>query len=199
MKTLLTGLFLLAQALAQISSTAPQSPYIVTTLPTSCLPGSIYSLKVGTGAAAIYTLYACNGNGLTLSNVAGSVVNLPLAQTDVTGLPAALTATEKTANKGTVNGYAGLDGTGKVPASQLPASGTAALPATVQYASKLTGASLDVDVTTGLKIGGGSATDNLTAANAFLATVSPTNPIIPEPQIPLKKRPILATVALDED
>jgi len=42
------------------------------------------------------------------------------AQSDVTGLPAALTARELTANKGAVNGYAGLDASGKIPSIQLP-------------------------------------------------------------------------------
>lgn len=43
-------------------------------------------------------------------------------QADVTGLPAALTAKQDTAAKGQANGYPSLDGTGKVPAAQLPAS-----------------------------------------------------------------------------
>lgn len=39
---------------------------------------------------------------------------------DVTGLQTALDAKELTSNKGIAGGYASLDGTGKVPASQLP-------------------------------------------------------------------------------
>ena len=40
---------------------------------------------------------------------------------DITGLEIALGAKEVTANKGQINGYAGLDSTGKVPSAQLPA------------------------------------------------------------------------------
>ena len=43
---------------------------------------------------------------------------------DVTGLDAALALKEATVNKGAANGYAGLDATGKVPAAQLPSSGS---------------------------------------------------------------------------
>ncbi|MBP7678482.1 MAG: hypothetical protein KBB14_19410, partial [Thermoanaerobaculia bacterium] len=45
-----------------------------------------------------------------------------IPQADVTGLVAALAAKEDAANKGAVSGYASLDGTGKVPAAQLPAT-----------------------------------------------------------------------------
>jgi len=38
----------------------------------------------------------------------------------VDGLPSALAATEKTANKGAANGYASLDAAGKIPSAQLP-------------------------------------------------------------------------------
>lgn len=45
-----------------------------------------------------------------------------IPQADVTGLVAALAAKEDDANKGVAGGYAALDGTGKVPAAQLPAT-----------------------------------------------------------------------------
>lgn len=45
-----------------------------------------------------------------------------IPQADVTGLVAALAAKEDAANKGAVSGYASLDGTGKVPTAQLPAT-----------------------------------------------------------------------------
>lgn len=44
-------------------------------------------------------------------------------------------------------------------------------------ASSLAGVSLDCNLSTGAKIGGGTATDNTAALNAFLATASATNPI----------------------
>lgn len=54
-----------------------------------------------------------------------------------------LAATEKTANKGSVNGYAGLDSSGKVPVGQLPATTVAnASPTTlgiIQLAGDLSG------------------------------------------------------------
>lgn len=44
-------------------------------------------------------------------------------------------------------------------------------------ASSIAGVVLDCDLFTGAKIGGGTATDNTAALNAFLATASATNPI----------------------
>ena len=44
------------------------------------------------------------------------------AQSDITGLVAALTAKEAIANKGQPNGYAPLDSSGRVPSTNLPAS-----------------------------------------------------------------------------
>lgn len=43
-------------------------------------------------------------------------------ESDVVGLVADLAAKEATANKGVISGYASLDGSGHVPASQLPTS-----------------------------------------------------------------------------
>lgn len=45
-------------------------------------------------------------------------------QADITNLVTDLAAKEVTSAKGQANGYAGLDGTGKVPSAQLPASGS---------------------------------------------------------------------------
>ena len=45
-----------------------------------------------------------------------------IPQADVTGLVAALAAKQDTSAKGAVGGYAGLDGGGKVPLAQLPAT-----------------------------------------------------------------------------
>lgn len=62
---------------------------------------------------------------------------------DVTGLQAALNLKEATANKGIANGYAGLDGAGKVPAGQLPSS--AGMTALVQDTAPQLGGNLDMN------------------------------------------------------
>jgi hypothetical protein len=46
------------------------------------------------------------------------------AQGDVTNLVSDLASKQATSEKGAVNGYASLDGTGKVPSAQLPAGGS---------------------------------------------------------------------------
>jgi hypothetical protein len=51
----------------------------------------------------------------TVTSVAGRTGNVTIGVADVTGA-------EATANKGVSSGYAGLDGSGKVPTAQLPAS-----------------------------------------------------------------------------
>jgi hypothetical protein len=51
------------------------------------------------------------------------------AQSDVTGLVASLAAKQTASEKGQANGYAALDGDGKVPTAQLPAPGGANIPA----------------------------------------------------------------------
>lgn len=47
-----------------------------------------------------------------------------IAQSKIAGLTSALALKEDAANKGQINGYASLDGSGKVPSGQLPASST---------------------------------------------------------------------------
>lgn len=47
--------------------------------------------------------------------------NITLGITDISGLQTALNSKEDTANKNQINGYAGLDGAGKLNPSQLPA------------------------------------------------------------------------------
>lgn len=59
-------------------------------------------------------------NGQWIKGVGGAAVWSAIAQSDVTGLTAALTAKQDTSGKGAASGYAGLDSTGKVPSSQLP-------------------------------------------------------------------------------
>jgi len=99
-----------------------QTPRSYTTMPTPCGSQGEVALHI-VGVKILPN--TCQGDGTWKEQATiDQAVVLPLAQSDVTGLPAALTATEKTANKGTVNGYAGLDGTGKVPGAQLPASGS---------------------------------------------------------------------------
>jgi hypothetical protein len=50
----------------------------------------------------------------------GGDYNPPIPQDEVSGLVSALAARQTIAQKGAVDGYAGLDGTGKVPMAQLP-------------------------------------------------------------------------------
>jgi len=61
-------------------------------------------------------------NGKWIKGVSGAMVWSDILQSDVSGLSAALTAKEATANKGVANGYASLDSGGKVPTTQLPVS-----------------------------------------------------------------------------
>ena len=55
-------------------------------------------------------------------SVAAKTGIITLEQADVSGLEAALSGKQDTSAKGQANGYAGLDGTGKVPEAQLPAT-----------------------------------------------------------------------------
>lgn len=76
--------------------------------------------------------------------------------TAVTGLQAALIATEKQANKGIPDGYAPLDSTGKVPTANLPPQtavdlSTKADTATVNAALALKANTTDVNTALGLK------------------------------------------------
>src|ERR1044071_9776523 len=52
--------------------------------------------------------------------VAAAVSDGSITQAKVQDLVSDLAATEKTTNKGTANGYAPLDATGKVPSANLP-------------------------------------------------------------------------------
>lgn len=60
---------------------------------------------------------------------------------------------------------------------KLPARMIDAFAARTVYASSIPGVALDCDLTTGAKIGGGTATDNATAINAVLATATAANPV----------------------
>jgi len=67
--------------------------------------------------ASLQTLAAVDET--LVSSVAGKTGDVLLTEADIANLSADLTAAEKTARKGTPNGYASLDAGGKVPMSQL--------------------------------------------------------------------------------
>ena len=72
-----------------------------------------------------------NGSGqfvnrdLSSAGIAAAAHAHPISE--VTNLRSELNAKEDSANKGSANGYAGLDSSGKVPASQLPSGSTATI------------------------------------------------------------------------
>jgi hypothetical protein len=76
--------------------------------------GAVSSVFGRTGAVT------AQGGDYTAAQVGAAATVHSHAQSDVTGLAGALAAKEATANKGVAGGYAGLDGTGKVPSTQLP-------------------------------------------------------------------------------
>lgn len=140
-------------------------------------------------AAASTTITA--GTGLTgggdlSANRTLSVVYGATAGTAVEGNDGRVTGAEQLANKGVANGYAGLDSTGKVPSSQLPAAavtpnatttstgvvqlagdlgGTATAPTVPGLASKAA-TSTTITAGTGLT-GGGDLSTNRTLAVSF--------------------------------
>jgi hypothetical protein len=59
-------------------------------------------------------------NGSWIKGSGGAMVWSTIAIADVTNLQTSLNAKQDTSAKGAVNGYAGLDSTGKVPTTQLP-------------------------------------------------------------------------------
>lgn len=73
-----------------------------------------HKLRAG-GVSVIFSVA-----GAAVASVNGHTGVVVLAQSDIAGLVAALAAKEVTANKGAASGYAGLDGSGKVPTAQLP-------------------------------------------------------------------------------
>lgn len=93
------------------------------------------TLGLGTAAVAAASSFATADHGHEIA--------------DTTGLQAALDAKQATSAKGQANGYAGLDATGKVPAAQLPASGSGPTygTATVAFGSQPGTSHATVDVT----------------------------------------------------
>lgn len=77
---------------------------------------------VGAGSAGSATNSAEVTVGVDGRLTALASVPIQIPESAVINLTTDLAATEKTANKGVANGYAGLDSSGKVPTSELPAS-----------------------------------------------------------------------------
>jgi hypothetical protein len=122
-----------------------------------------------------------NEANLNLANISGS-----LAQSNVTGLSAALSAKIDTSTKGQSNGVASLDGTGKVPSAQLPTTTTADATTTakgiVQLAGDLGGTAASPTVP-GLAA---KATDSAVVHNTGTETVAgvktfSSSPVVPTP------------------
>lgn len=98
-------------------------------------------------AAAIHTHVMNDITGLAAALAAKADSGHTHAQSAVTGLEAALAARELVASKGQANGYAGLDGTGKVPLPQLPALGGGSISVVKKTADQQSIATALADVT----------------------------------------------------
>jgi hypothetical protein len=92
--------------------------------------GNLTNSNISSSAAiAVSKLAAQTASKALASDASGFITPSTTTSTElgyVSGVTSAiqtqLNATEKTANKGAANGYAGLDGGGKVPAAQLPST-----------------------------------------------------------------------------
>jgi hypothetical protein len=92
-------------------------------VPVGGTTGQILAKTSNTDYATAWQTVSAGG----VTSVAGRTGIVVLAEADITNLTTDLAATEKTANKNAVNGYAGLDGGGKVAIAQLPSSVLGAL------------------------------------------------------------------------
>jgi hypothetical protein len=127
---------------------------------TTSTPGKIQiaGAIAGTGSTATNIVLAANSVGDTQVSA--------LSQSKVTGLTTALAAKEATANKGVAGGYASLDGTGKVPTSQLPSIAINDVTSTASQAAMLALSAVVGDVTIRSDITSGTNTFLLTALPA---------------------------------
>lgn len=88
--------------------------------PVSTAQATAIALKA-TDTAVVHNTGAETVAGVKTFSSAPVVPSAAFPESAVANLTTDLAATEKTVNKGAVNGYASLDGTGKIPSAQIPA------------------------------------------------------------------------------
>ena len=130
-------------ALTDVAITSPASGQVIKHNGTEFVNSALAAADVPNLDAAKITSgtlpVARGGTGATTAAAARTALGAAAAShthpiSDVTNLQTSLDAKQSTSEKGANNGYASLDGTGKVPASQLPATGATNLDALTDVA-----------------------------------------------------------------
>ena len=92
-------------------------------VPVAQIPTAIPAANIGSGDVDNTELSYLNGVTSSVQTQLNGKQSTLSAPGDVPGMTAALAAKEDKSAKGTANGYASLDATGKVPSAQLPSAG----------------------------------------------------------------------------
>lgn len=150
---------------------------------TNHIDGSLSSLSLTTGQGIV--VFTDGSSYFTMRGLASSGGGSTGATGPVgaTGTSGASGATGPSGSPGGATGSTGPAGASGTPGSNGatgatgPSGGGGGGAATVQYASLLGGVVLDCDLSTGGKIGGGTATDNTTAIQTFLNTATQATPV----------------------